>query len=238
MNNPNKICNSIWIKREGYFEHKSKQGTPDWLAARVGRINSSNTGSMAGHSKFKDPEETGKIIAGVTKENFNEKNQEYMNHGTVQEPKARRWYENKYNCKVIERGLCVPFWDPEIGASIDGEVYINGEKSEGLIEIKSPQKMYPSLEKYSQSVSKGWKPPKNYTDHIFKTHLFQMMQAMAVLRKKWCDYVVYDTTSEQVFVQRVYFDPNLWNSHYIKIKENYNRYVRPHLPKNLPLLPS
>ena len=73
---------------------------------------------------------------------------------------------------------------------------------------------------------------EHYYNHIWHTHFDQMQQGMAVLRKPWCDYVVY--TPESIYYQRIpychnYFiqrllnptrqflndklDPNLSNGH-------------------------
>ena len=189
----------VWIDRGRYWEHTAKQGTQPWKDARIGRVTSSNSGALAGKSTFKTAEETGEIIAGIKEEVFSEKSIEYMAHGTLHETKGRQWFEETYKCKVIERGLCVLKSDYTIGASVDGDM-IN---SDGCIEIKCPQKMYNSILTYTENVSNGWKPPYNFYDHIFPTHLAQCMQACYVLGKKYCIYIVYCVSSGQVFTQKI-----------------------------------
>lgn len=224
----------MWVDRGSYYENVAHQGSPKWLEARKGRVNGSNTGGLAGKSSFKSVEETGKIIAGVIEEQFKQKNIDAMAHGHKFEKIAREWYEKKYNCKVIERGLAVCKTDYRIGVSIDGEIV----GQEGILEIKAPLKLWKPILQYMDAKSSGWKPPANYHDHIWESHYCQMQQGMFILKKKYCDYIVYSTEDRQVFTQRIFFDPVYWNNHYSIIKQNYELYVKPHLEDTYPLSPS
>ena len=216
-----------WLDRGVFREYSAPQGTADWLAARIGIVTSSTGGALAGKSTFKTPEEIGKIIAGVEKEVFSEKNIDYMRHGTETEPFARIWFEKNYNCKVLERGLCVSKADPIIGASVDGDII----GTDGCIEIKCPQKMYRALATYTENVSHGWIPPPDYFEHILPTHYYQCQAASAVLGKKYCIYIVYCTFTGQVFTQKIPFSQKYWDEVYPIIKKNYELYVRPYLKK-------
>ena len=91
----------VWVDCGDFYEHKAPQGSDEWKEARCGRINSSNSGALANKSKFKNAEDTGKIIAGVEFDNFTELQLENMNYGTVHESSGRIWYENNYKRKVI-----------------------------------------------------------------------------------------------------------------------------------------
>jgi len=210
-----------WKEHANYWEHSAPQGSEEWKNIRIGRVNTSDSGALVGESNFKTPEQTGKIIAGLETVPDNAA----MQHGHKYEPYARKWYEKQYNCKVKELGLCVCKWDITIGASVDGIVI----DTDGIIEVKSPQKMYKPLQNYIDHVNRGWKPEAGYKDHIWKTHYSQMQHAMFVLNKKWCDYIVYCTSTGQIFTQRIKFDMEFWKQHYLKIKENYNLYVKPHI---------
>lgn len=221
----------MWIDRGHFWEHNAKQGTDAWKEARIGRINSSTSGAMADQSKFKTAEQSGKIIAGIEEENFTMEALERMEFGVVQEPTARMWYEKTHKCKVLERGLCVPKNNFIIGASVDGDVL----NTEGIVEIKCPKEMYFPIVKYMENQNFGWKPEPGYHSHIWDTHYAQMQHGMHVLKKKWCDYIVYSPPTGQVFTQRFYYDPKYWKSHYAKIKENYDLYIKPYLPSNYPL---
>jgi putative phage-type endonuclease len=213
--------NKDWKDCGDYWEYLAPQGSEKWKNARMGRVNSSDSGAIVGESSFKTPEQTGKIIAGLDKVEDNAA----MQHGHKYEIDARKWYSQKYNVQVLERGLCVCKYDITIGASVDGEV-LNSDK---IIEIKCPLKMYKPIQNYIDNLNRGWKPEKNYVGHIFKLHYCQMQQAMFVLNKKYCDYIVYCTSTLQIFNQRINFDPEFWRSHYLKIKENYNLHVVPYI---------
>ena len=216
-----------WKEHDSFWEYLAPQGTEEWKKARIGRMTGSVSSDLNGEENKKQ-EEVGQLIAGVKEEEFSEDSLKFMAHGTEYESVARNWYERKKNCKVLERGLCVPKWDYRIGASVDGEV------DDGIIEIKCPQKMYKPIDEYTFNIKLGWKPPPKYTGHIWRKHLSQCMQGMAVLNKKWCDYIVFSTFTSQVFLQRVYFDPDFWEEKYSLLIRNYEKFVLPYV-KNLML---
>ncbi len=215
----------IWKDNGFFWEHNAPQGSDDWKEVRKGRTNSSNSGAMGEKSNFQTAEETGEIIAGVKESVFSEKSIEAMAHGTKFEGPGRDWYEKKYKCKVLERGLCVPKHDITIGASVDGDIVGTG----GILEIKCPSSMYYPILNYLENIKNGWKPPQGYHEHIWKTHFCQMQHGMYVLNKQWCDYIVYCTSTSQIFTQRINFDSEFWEQHYSIIKKNYKLYVQPNI---------
>ena len=172
---------SNWREHEYYWEHLAPQQSDEWGDAKKFRSTASNGGAMGGRSKFSTPEEKEQIIAGVKEKDFKPKNLLIMEHGNKTEPLARNYYSEKYNCKVIERGLCIPKNSDEmwLGASVDGDVI----GTDGIIEIKCPLKMYYPLKIYMEHKSNGIFYD-NY-NHIYPTHFAQMQQGMAILRKKW-----------------------------------------------------
>ena len=225
----------MWVDRGLFWEHTAPQGTDGWKEARKGRINSSNSGAMAEKSRFKSAEETGKIIAGVEEDSFSPEAIERMAHGTREEPTVRNWYEKEYKCQVLERGLCVSKDNYRIGASVDGEVI----GSDVILEIKCPVKMYGPLVTYMENVDHGWKPPVGYHDHIWENHFLQVQHGMHILQKKYCDYVVYCSSSSRVFTQRIAFDPEYWQDHYSLLKTNYDKYIYPYVKDTVyPLIPN
>lgn len=223
----------MWRDRGTYWEHTAAQGTPEWLDARIGRVNGSDTGSLGGHSSFDTPEQTGKYISGAEQKEFSERSQTAMAHGHKWESVARDWYATTSNVQVVELGLCVSKSDIRIGASVDGVVV----GTPGIIEIKCPQKMYRPIQKYQELKAGGWQPPDGYHDHIWRTHYCQMQQAMWVLCKQWCDYIVYSVEDRAVFTQRFTYDSDFIDQHLKKITENYERYVKPHLRDGYPIVP-
>lgn len=224
---------SEWVDQGNYWEHTSSQRDERWKEVRLGRITTTASGPMAGHSSFKTIEEQSFLIAGIKEQVFDKESLERMNHGTEMEPYVRNWYAKKYNYRIVERGLTVPKWDPLLGASVDGDIL----ETDGIIEIKCPVKMYGPLKQYTDQVNVGWKPQPSYVKHIWPTHYDQMQHAMVVLGKKWCTYIVCSTTDKCVFVQKIDFDPVYWENHYRTLKENYEKYIRPHLRNGYPIMP-
>ena len=41
-------------------------------------------------------------------------------------------------------------------------------------------------------------------------YYFQVQGQLAITGKKWCDFVVW-TLKQPMYVERIYFDENLWN---------------------------
>lgn len=205
-----------WVDCGTYWLNMAEQGTPAWHAVRDCRVTASNFGSAVGRSKFKSPEAVADGVTGIHPIEFTEESERVMAIGRKQEPVARDWYCRNRNVPVREVGLAIPKWFPLIGASLDGEVLqydANGkETSEGMIEIKCPEKMYKPLVEYTHKVSGGWKPPAGYHDHIWSSHYDQMQGCMAICNKKWCDYIVFCEQENCVFVHRLDFDRVYWET--------------------------
>ena len=190
-----------WTCCETYWQSKAEQRTPEWHKQRSGRITASNFGTAIGQSNFSTPDQLADELSGLVKKIRTPQEMATMNYGTDTEPEARQWYARTRKCSVVERGLCVPKWNPRIGASPDGEI-----NQDGLIEIKCPKNMYGPLEAYQRRVSEGWIPPEGYHVHIWPTHYAQIQGTMYVMGREWCDYVVYVPRAGKVFVQRFYPD--------------------------------
>ena len=216
-----------WVDRGKYVEFTAPQKSESWLQARIGIVTSTTGSALAGKSSFKTPEQIGKIIAGVETEVFSERSLEHMKRGNDNETPTRIWFEKTYNCKVLERGLCISKSDPLIGGSVDGDIV----GTDGCIEIKCPEKMYKGILSYTENVEHGWVPPADYYEHILPTHLHQCMQNSWVLGKKYCIYIVNCISTGQIFTQKIPFSQKYWDEVYPIIKKNYELYVRPHLKK-------
>ena len=113
------------------------QGTPEWLAARAGRV----TASMISAVLMK-PETAGfrdyqaQLVAEILtgKPQGSDYTNVHMQYGTETEPLARSAYEAETGFSVNEVGLCIHPTIERAGASPDGLV-----GNSGLTEIKCPK---------------------------------------------------------------------------------------------------
>lgn len=224
-----------WRDCGRYWINNSEQGSVGWLTARKGlvslknlvgdgfetkssnptqilissRVTGSNFGSAAGLSKFSTPGELALYVSGLQEQKFTEESLKNMAHGTKYEPEARAWYERSTGYEVEEVGLAVPKWNFHLGASVDGIV----KDQEGIIEIKCPKKMYGPLIDHEKQISFGCEPEsKYYHKHIWDSHYAQMQGGMAILDKKWCDYIVYSTSDRKVYKERILFNREYWEN--------------------------
>jgi exodeoxyribonuclease (lambda-induced) len=171
-----------------------KQGSPEWLAARIGLITA---------SKFRDATETLKngnptakstlYAAQVAIERISEQpcNEGYnswqMERGQEKEPMGRMEYEVLTGNIASESGVCVS--DGRIfGYSSDGMV-----GDDGLIEIKSIVSAIGVLEM--------WR------DGDMSEYMHQMQGGMWITDRKWCDFIMYcpqlEPIGKQLFIKRV-----------------------------------
>lgn len=223
-----------WVKHEQYWELIAPQKDDIWLEGRKCRVTSTSCSGMAGQSPFKTVEQQANIISGKEKEEFSEKTLKIMENGTINEGPTRDWAAKHFNLEIVERGLVVPLFDLELGGSVDGDII----GTDGIIEIKCPVKMYSPILGYMEKIQKGWKPPPDYHEHIYFTHYFQMIHNMKIMGKKFCIYIVNSVSEGIIFTQVVKYDEDHWNKYYPIIKENYNKYVRPHLNGKYPIIPN
>lgn len=238
-----------WIDKGVYWLYDADQKDPDWHLVRKGRPSGSNCGYLIGHGnpQFGSKEDTVLEIVGKKEKVFDQRQRENMDHGVREEPIARDWYSETRKCRVEELGFVIPKWDMSIGVSVDGVIYDSSENkdemsekmSDGMIEIKCPKKMYYPLAKYIEQQKNNNSKEDDFS-HIWKTHYDQMQLGMAVLGKKWCDYVVYCSPENSSFVQRIPFDYNYWKIEmYDKLKCIIQEEINPLLVgTNYPLMPT
>ena len=168
------------------------QGSPEWFAARCGRVTASRvadvvaktkTGWGASRANYM-AELIAERLTGATAPGFTNA---AMQWGTETEPQARAAYVNRTGEDVVEVG----FVDhPEIsmtGASPDGLV-----GDDGLIEIKCPNTATHLDTLLTKAV------PSKY--------ITQMQWQMACTGRKWCDFVSFDPRLPEnmsLFIHRV-----------------------------------
>ena len=169
-----------------------EQRTPDWFAARLGKVTASRVADVIAKTKTGYSASRENYMAQLVCERLTQTPTEgftnaAMQWGTDQEPFARAAYETAKGVMVEEVGFIV---HPEIdmsGASPDGFVGVNG-----LVEIKCP-----TLATTMETWLSGKVPQKYFTQIQFQ---------LAVTDRVFCDYVVFDPRMPkhlQLFVTRV-----------------------------------
>ena len=174
-----------------------EQGSPEWFAARVGKLTASRMADAMAKIKNGYGASRANLMAEIVVERLTGQKSEgftnaAMQHGIDTEPHARAAYEFHTDNTVALTG----FVDhPEIamfGASPDGLV-----GSVGLLEIKCP-----SSAAHIDVLLRGAIPGKYQT---------QMATQLACTGREWCDFVSFDPRlpeSMRLFVKRFYRDAN------------------------------
>lgn len=154
------------------------QGSPEWFAARVGKVTASRIADMMARTKTGygasrvnyAAELVAERLTGASAERYQN---DAMRWGTATEPQARAAYEFYRDAAVEEVG----FVDhPKImmaGASPDGLV-----GTDGLLELKCPQ-----TATHIETLLGGSIPGK---------YALQMQFQMACTGRKWCDFASFD----------------------------------------------
>jgi putative phage-type endonuclease len=175
-----------------------EQGTPEWFAARLGKVTASRVADVIARTKTGPAASRANYMAqivcerltGEAAESFTSKE---MQWGTDQEPNARSAYEFRTDTTVELVGF-VPH--PKIGdsgASPDGLV-----AADGLVEIKCP-----NTATHIETLLGRTVPGKYIT---------QIQWQLACTGREWCDYVSFDPRmpeSMSLFVARVERDPKM-----------------------------
>ncbi len=169
--------------------HECQQGSPEWFAARLGKVTASNfADAIAGGQGIVRKKLMIKLIAermtGLPAESYSNK---AMEHGTATEQEAREYYEALNGVSVRQVGFIER--DEDTGASPDGLV-----GDDGTLEIKCP---FPTTHiKYILAN----KMPAEYVKPL--------QGGLWVAERKWCDFMSYDPRVRQrpSFIVRVYRD--------------------------------
>lgn len=174
------------------------QGTPEWHAARAGRVTASRisdlmaktkTGWGASRANYM-AELVAERLTGTVAEGFTNA---AMKHGTETEPLARNAYQFFADAEVTEVGFVIHPTIDASGCSPDGLV-----GDDGMTEIKCP-----NTATHIETLLGGGIPDK---------YIKQMQWQMRCCERAWCDFISFDPrlpTRMQLFVQRVPYDKNL-----------------------------
>ncbi|MBS4051909.1 MAG: YqaJ viral recombinase family protein [Methylomonas sp.] len=169
-----------------------KQGSEEWLAARLGKVTASRVADLTARTKSGYSASRENYMAEIVAERLTgapaaQYTNSAMQWGTDTEPKARAAYEFYRDMDVVETGFVVHPIIQMSGASPDGLV-----GDDGLVEIKCPNTATHIDTLLGQAV------PGKYVK--------QMQWQMACTGRKWCDFVSYDPRLPEnlrLFVRRV-----------------------------------
>jgi exodeoxyribonuclease (lambda-induced) len=180
------------------------QGTPEWFAARCGKITAScfaeaisTCSRKSGARDVGDPTAVAERYAAdlaierVSGQPHGEPPKAWvLERGHEMEAAARMHYEARTGSFVTEAGICVTD-DGVFGYSTDGLV-----DDDGLIEVKAPIDSAKILAMWQTGNTSEY-------DH-------QMQGGMWITGRKWCDFIMYvpdlAAVGKDLFVKRVFRD--------------------------------
>jgi putative phage-type endonuclease len=174
------------------------QGSPEWFAARCGKVTASRVADLVSRTKTGWGASRANYMAELIAERLTGQVAEgftstAMRWGQEWEAEARRAYEFRLDRDVVEIGFVPHPLIEMAGASPDGLI---GES--GLLEIKAPNTATHLEILASRSI------PGRYVT--------QMMWQMACTERSWCDFVSYDPRlpeAMRLFVQRIARDDRM-----------------------------
>jgi putative phage-type endonuclease len=168
------------------------QGTPEWFAARLGKVTASRIADATARTKTGWGASRANYMAELIAERLTGTQSESYTNAAMQwgvdhEAEARTAYEFYTDATVDPSGFITHPKIPASGASPDGEV-----SKDGLVEIKCP-----NTATHIDTLL-GLSVPEKY--------IKQMQWQMACSETAWCDFVSYDPRMPEnmrLFVRRV-----------------------------------
>lgn len=223
----------MWEESDTCLISKAEQGTDQWHSLRQGLLTASKSYLVDDDTTHEMKLRFAQELCGIVVNNPNADEQYLLDQGKKYEPIAREWYSKKHGIEVKQIGLAVWKKNRNIGASCDGVV-----NDHLIIEIKWSKDIYSPLklvdERSWESLIEGPIPDHlkkgSSWPHIKKSHYWQMQQNMAVLGKRYCDYILYSPEVDKVYLERIPYDDNFWNTvmlpKMIDFIENYLKPIR------------
>jgi putative phage-type endonuclease len=155
-----------------------EQGSPEWFAARLGKVTASRISDVMATGKNGEASTrlaykvqlAAERLSGIQAESYSNS---AMQWGTETEPHARVMYEASSGVIVTEVGMVIHPAIEQAGASPDGLVGDNG-----LVEIKCP-----NTSTHLDTL---------YRDAVPSKYMNQMQWQMACTGRAWCDFVSFD----------------------------------------------
>lgn len=168
------------------------QGSPEWFAARVGKVTASRVADVVAKTKSGWSASRANYMAELIAERLTGEpapsfTSAAMQWGLDQEPNAKAAYEFKNDAEIISAGFIVHPRIPDSGASPDGLI-----GPDGMVEVKCPNTATHIDTLLSRTV------PGPY--------ITQMQWQMACTGRQWCDFVSFDPRMPEnmkLFVHRV-----------------------------------
>ncbi|XP_033763165.1 uncharacterized protein LOC117344514 [Pecten maximus] len=212
---------------------RGQADNPDWFAYRTGRVTASIFSSVM-HFRFNENYDNyivKKIMCPQPPAMFSRSSgPDVLKFGKDHEPIARSLYTTQYatshkTSSVRECGLFIDAEHPFMGASPDGVVCCKC-CGKGLLEVKCS---YSFRDSTPQTVCDD--PHYHlYSDDANIIHLktdspwyIQIQGQMGVCKINWCDFVFY--TKKGFSVERIYFDPAVYEQIIEKSERFWNKYV-------------
>lgn len=169
-----------------------EQGSPEWIAARLGKVSASRMADMTARTKTGYGASRANYAAELITERLTGAPAEKFTNaamawGTEKEPDAKDAYCFLRDAEIEAVGLVLHPTIEMACASPDGLV-----GDDGLIEVKCPQTATHIDTLLSETV------PDKYVK--------QMMWQMACTSRQWCDFVSFDPrlpAEMQIFIKRV-----------------------------------
>lgn len=155
------------------------QRSPEWTAARLGRLTGSRAAAMLATVKGGESAGRRNLRAQLALERVTGRPHDStfqsaaMQTGRDREPAARAWYEALTGALVTETGFLAARTQP-IGVSLDGHV----GAFEGILEIKCP-----AVATHLDALMTG---------RISGAHHTQIVHALYVSGARWCDWVSFN----------------------------------------------
>lgn len=178
-----------------------EQGSPEWLAARLGKVSASRIADMTARTKSgwgasRENYKAELIVERLTGQSSEKYTNAAMQWGTEKEPDACAEYAFMHNAKLSRVGVVL---HPSIDMACASPDRLCGD--DGLIEVKCPNSATHIETLLSETI------PDKY--------IKQMQWQLACTGRAWCDFVSYDPrlpAEMQLFVKRVTRDQQLIDS--------------------------
>lgn len=187
-----------------------KQGTPEWHAARTGKITGSRVGAILGVSKYKNPDDVMREMVrqahGFEPEFLGN---DATDWGQLYEDEAIEKYVFDYFVNIDKKGIVFDDQYDFLAFSPDGIIC----DENGFVEVKCP---------YYKGFSSIYEKPEYYA---------QVMLGMRVLKKSYCDFIIYypaghNGIQSRMIVEKIFCDDGEWfNKNIDRLKNFYEEYL-------------